>query len=162
MRSFLVKLVLVIAAVAAIRSQVSGPGLTLFKGRDLGKLWPLKVDYAQGPAFQEGKPVLLEFWATWCGPCVASMPHIADIAQRYNGRGLQVIGVTDDSSKNIGDFLRQHQIVFPIAIDHSQQYFRALDIRGIPHSVLVDKTGHILWEGHPSELTEAILEAALR
>ena len=55
--------------------------------------------------FENDKVYVVEFWATWCGPCIASMPHLAELQNKYRGNGVQVISVSDESLDEVKDLL---------------------------------------------------------
>jgi thiol-disulfide isomerase/thioredoxin len=125
--------------------------------------------------FERGKLYVLEFWATWCGPCVASMPDLSELQEAYKTRGLTVIGVnvredkeyTDATLKHVGDFVKEQgdRMGYTVAYDGRaaamyDAYMKATGRRGIPCSFLIDGQGVIAWIGHPMWL-EAPLEASL-
>ncbi len=92
-----------------------------------------------------GKVVLLDFWATWCPPCQAEIPHFKELYTTYKGRGLQVIGVALDQEgeKAVGPFVKENQINYPIALANSKVTRAYGGIRGIPTTFLIDKKGRI-------------------
>ncbi len=95
-----------------------------------------------------GKPILLDFWATWCGPCKADLPNLKRIVQTYAPKGLVVLGVSLDSDeKALRDFLQAQGITWPQMFDGkgwqnalAQQY----NVRAIPQSLLIGADGVIL------------------
>lgn len=87
-------------------------------------------------------PVVVNFWASWCGPCAQEAPHLAAIAEQYADRGVQVVGVNvRDSAANARAFEREYEIPYPSWDDQSAQIavqFGALGPAGLPSTILLD------------------------
>jgi thiol-disulfide isomerase/thioredoxin len=137
---------------AALEAGADRPSLVLpdldARPRDLGE-W-------------DGKLVLLNFWASWCGPCREEMPLLDRAQQRHAERGLQVIGVAIDDVASVRGFLADHPVAYPILLDEpgtgpdSSQRFG--DNRGaLPYSVLIGPDRRVLARRFGS-FTEAGLE----
>ncbi|MFM8493942.1 MAG: TlpA family protein disulfide reductase [Planctomycetia bacterium] len=118
--------------------------------------------------FERGKVYLVEFWATWCGPCVASMPLLAAIQQKYPD-DLVVISISGEEPEKIEEFLdrkkgdetyREITSAYRLATDPdgsvSNDYMRAAGKGGIPTAFLVGKTGEIEWIGHPMRMDDPV------
>jgi len=101
----------------------------------------------------KGKTILINFWATWCGPCKAELPDIENLSRAYASRGLVVIGVSVDKSGNsltdVSNFASQNGLTYQIVIDNDNVADAYGNINAIPTSFLVDKTGKIVdkWVG---------------
>lgn len=113
--------------------------------------------------------VLLDFWASWCGPCVMSMPVINEMHQRYSSRGLVVIGVSVDAEKaDMTDFLRTHKVQFPNVRDSFGHLAQAYHISAIPRTFIIGADGKFVaaHEGFAPDATRQELiqqiEAALK
>lgn len=110
--------------------------------------------------FEKGQVYIVEFWATWCGPCIASMPHLSEIQKDYKDKGVRIIGVTSKDSrgntldavekmvKDKGDTMG-YTVAWDTAQKTSDAYLRAAGQNGIPCSFLVDGDGKIAYIGHP-------------
>jgi uncharacterized protein (TIGR03435 family) len=109
----------------------------------------------------KGKVVVLEFWATWCGPCVAAIPHLNDLADQFKDEPVQFIAITDEDEHIITPFLKRRPIHAWVGLDAGKSTFKSYGITGIPHTVMVDKKGKIVAITHPTSLTEKILKDAL-
>lgn len=120
-------------------------------------------------SFDPGKVYLVECWATWCGPCLAAMPHMNELHNKFKDHGLVVIGVNvmGDTEEKAADFVTRKgdKMAYRVAYDGpdgkiAKDWLDASGVRGIPHSFLV-RGGAILWHGQPSDLTEANVQLVL-
>lgn len=124
--------------------------------------------------FEKGTVYIVEFWATWCGPCRSSIPHLNEIYNKYKGKGLVVIGQDcwehDESLvapfvKSMGD-----KMTYRVALDNNggsekgqmaDTWMTAAAQDGIPTAFLVNANGVIAWIGHPMSLEEKVIEEVL-
>ena len=90
-----------------------------------------------------GRSIILNFWATFCGPCKAEMPSLNNLFLSYQKDGFIVLAVsTDDSEKPVQSFIRKKAIAFPVLIDKDQEvYFDKYGVIGLPTSFLIDRDG---------------------
>jgi thiol-disulfide isomerase/thioredoxin len=108
-----------------------------------------------------GKPLLVEFWATWCPPCRKSIPHLNEIYAKYKAQGLQIVGITDENEAIVKKFQKQVPMDYNVAINTPQSIYEQFGIQAIPTAFLVNKTGKIVWTGHPMELSETEIQSVL-
>lgn len=113
------------------------------------------------------KVFLVEFWATWCPPCRASIPHLTELQSKYKDKGLVIIGVSDEDAATVKPFVEKMgaKMEYTIAVDDdhgtSKGYMRAYGQDGIPHSFVV-KQGRVVWHQNPlEEGLDAVIEKAL-
>lgn len=123
---------------------------------------PLKVEYLAQTPDLAGKPMILEFWATWCPPCRESIPHLNEVYAKYKDQGLVIVGVTKEKKSVVQSFLAKTPMNYFPALDPDGELNKTFAITAIPHAVLIDKTGKIVWEGHPMSLPEAKVNQLLK
>jgi peroxiredoxin len=97
-----------------------------------------------------GKFRLVEFWATWCGPCIMVMPSIQEKHEKYGSR-VAIISISDEDPDTVGRFVKSKGWSYPIGVDQRGTMKNLIGVRGIPHGLLVNPEGVIVWEGHPGE-----------
>jgi len=125
-------------------------------------------------AFDTNHVYIVEFWATWCGPCRASIPHLNELWQKFKDRGLIAIGqdVWEQNEDGVTPFVKKmgDQMTYRVALDDKSQetngfmavnWMRAAEQNGIPTAFVINKQGRIAWIGHPMGLNEQILEDIL-
>lgn len=136
--------------------------LVFFGGKGVGGSLPdVPLEHLGPKPSLVGSPVLVEYWATWCGPCRQSIPHLNDIHAKYAPRGLVVLGVTKEARPTVENFRKQVPMDYHVAIDNGGSLGRQLGVSCIPHAFLVDRMGKIVWRGHPLALPEAEIERVL-
>lgn len=97
----------------------------------------------------DGKVILLNFWATWCSPCLQEIPELVDLQQRYQARGLQVIGIALQNPNELSDFIREHGMNYPVlagleaVIVIAENYGNT--VGGLPYTAIIDKNGKIVF-----------------
>jgi len=121
----------------------------------------LALNYLGKEPELSGKPLLVEFWATWCPPCRKSIPHLNQIYSKYRSQGLEIVGITDENEATVKKFQQQVPMDYNVAINTPQSVYEQFGIEGIPTAFLVDKGGKIVWTGHPMELTDVEIQGVL-
>lgn len=123
-------------------------------------------------SFEDGKVYVMEFWATWCGPCRASMPHISELQNKFADYDVRFIGVSDEELSTVVDFLTQkrseddkqwHEIIeYTLTTDPDRSvyndYMKAAAQNGIPTAFIVGKTGQVEWIGHPMRIDQPLAD----
>ena len=116
----------------------------------------------------KGKQVfVVEFWATWCPPCRASIPHLTELQKKYKDKGVVFVGVSDETAAKVKPFVEQMggKMDYTVALDKqhktSAAYMGAYGINGIPHAFVIDKQGLVVWNGHPMDSLDSVLDKVL-
>ena len=94
-----------------------------------------------------GKYVLIDFWATWCGPCKKTIPELNRFQRKFKDK-LIVIGISDETANKVKS-QKKPKIKYYNAIDTKRTMYNELQIKGIPHCILIDPNGIVRWEGFP-------------
>jgi thiol-disulfide isomerase/thioredoxin len=107
--------------------------------------------------------VLVDFWTTWCGPCLKAMPHLSNLQKRYGEHGLQVIGIACESGHQservarVSRIRNQLHVTYPLLIDHGDDKLLLRDHFGIdvyPTLILFDDSGKVLWRNEGPDLAD--------
>jgi thiol-disulfide isomerase/thioredoxin len=110
-----------------------------------------------------GRTVVLDFWATWCGPCQAEAPIVNNLAERYRDRGLAVVGVnTSDEDGLAAHFVRKKQLGFPIVYDEGNRIANSYHVSNLPTLVVISKTGKVVAIRHGVTSDSALDEIVRR
>jgi thiol-disulfide isomerase/thioredoxin len=119
------------------------------EGTQLGNLAPdFQLQSLDGQTVSLGnlqsKPVLINFWATWCSPCRSEMPYIQEIYEEWSGKGLVVLAINmGESPSKVGEFMQFYNLSFTVLLDTKQAIAQEYNIQYIPTTFFVDKDGII-------------------
>lgn len=129
-------------------------------------------------SYEPGQVYVLDFWATWCAPCIAAMPHLSELQEKHAENGLNIVAISVDSVRNTGqlnDDLIQRIKNFVVENDQRMQFAVAIDDSGfsdravrmaygmqsIPATFIVDREGRIAYGGNPTPTFDRVLELVM-
>lgn len=170
MKPMLLATALLFATRALAQQAATEP--TLVPGNEVKPDALAKGEWIQGTApaaWEPGKVYMLECWATWCGPCLAVIPHVNELHKKYSEKGLRVIGVNvwEDDKDKVRAFVegKGEGMSYPVVFtgrgsDFEKDWLKAAGVGGIPHAFLV-RDGKLLLKSHPARINDEVILAAL-
>jgi thiol-disulfide isomerase/thioredoxin len=163
--------VLVSLAVAGCKREEPAPSTPQTLPSKLGDAaWPLDgLQFVKGGPvrIEPGKVFVVEFWATWCPPCRTTIPHLTDLARRFEDDEVIVVGISRETVDIVKTFVEKmgNKMDYHVAVDPegkvSRGYSQAFDRGTIPHAFVVDAAGRVVWYGHPMDNLEQVLAQVL-
>lgn len=162
------KIIIIIALVMVSLQtfcQESNNGKQLWANSFLNKKAPELVveEWISTKPDLKDKFILIDFWATWCGPCRKAIPELNEFAKQFK-KDLIVIGISDEAVEKVKQ-MKEPVIEYYSAIDTKATMKKALGVTGIPHVILIDPKGIVRWEGFPflggHELTADVIKGLI-
>ena len=144
-----------LAAKTGSPAPVSHPTAPSFTRIDLNNRQVSLADY-------HGKVVLLNFWATWCVPCLTELPRFVAWQQQYGGRGLQVVGISmDDEERPVRTLSQKYRLNYPVVMGDEKIGEMYGGILGLPVTFLIDRSGRIRFK-HEGDTDISAIESEMR
>lgn len=109
----------------------------------------------------ENQIIILDFWATWCPPCIEAIPHLNKLVEEFEDRPVKFISITYEPPHMLTSFLKKHPMKSTVAIDNDFAMFTSYKAWGIPMIAVIDRNQTIASMIHPTQLTAAVIEDAL-
>jgi thiol-disulfide isomerase/thioredoxin len=110
----------------------------------------------------KGKFIIIDFWATWCAPCLESVPHMNDLVDKYKSRkDLVFLAITDENAEKVNRMLKRVHFSSIVVADTSRKTSKDYKATSIPMCVVIDDKNQIQWVGHAAKLTKETIEAII-
>lgn len=156
----LAAVLLTAAALPLIHARSERPGPGQMAPEISAPTWFNHLGQSPDLAGLRGQAVLIDFWATWCGPCVAAWPHIQELHEKYGPDGLVVLGLSDEDEETVAKFVDENGYTARIAAGSPSG--PDWGVEGIPDTILIDPSGEIVFRGHPMELSESLVAKTVK
>ena len=108
-----------------------------------------------------GNIVVIEFWATWCSPCISAIPHLNQLAKEFRNQNVVFLAITDDDPERLKPFLTKRPIDAIIGIDTDRKSWKTFGVPSIPHTVVVGTDGRVIGTTSPENITAEVLRDLL-
>jgi thiol-disulfide isomerase/thioredoxin len=105
----------------------------------------------------KGKVLLIDFWATWCGPCRALIPELNEFQAKFKN-DLVVVGVSDEKPETVSEFMKKTEMKYDVAIDTQKRMSKVVGVQGIPHVLVISPDGIVRWQGFSGSKEDPLTE----
>lgn len=128
-----------------------------FRGKEFGKLEFGQAVSASLPSAKDlkSKVILIDFWATWCGPCRAVIPEMNEWKKKF-GSDLTIIGVSDEPAETVKTFMQKTPMDYFVTVDSTKVMSKRLGVKGIPHVVVLSQDGIVRYQGFPLQAEDKL------
>ena len=116
----------------------------------IAKDW-LNTDTTPTLAGLKGKVVVVDFWATWCGPCIGGIPHLNKLHREYGEKGLVILSISDQSKTGIQNFMKKDGMSMKYVLGTGSEIAKEYGVNGIPYAFIIGKNGKLTWHGNPND-----------
>jgi peroxiredoxin len=115
---------------------------------------------ATDPSKPDGKTItVVEFWATWCRPCLMTIPHLNKMHEKLKDKGVVIVGISGEAEAKVVPFAKKMKMAYRVAIDNNNATIKAYigEKATIPFAFVVDKNGVVVWKGHPADKMDKVI-----
>lgn len=155
LQGFIVSLLLSTSATVPDPATARAPALRV------SKLLQAPASARVDSAGLKGKVVVLEFWATWCAPCVAAIPHLNELSRSFPSDKVVIIAVTDESEERVHRFLAKHPMMQWIGLDEHKFAFGDFNVHSLPTTVVISPSGEVARVTVPQGVSRTDIQALL-
>lgn len=107
-----------------------------------------------------GKVVVVEFWATWCGPCVGEIPHMKKLYARHQRDDVVFLGIAEDDDVNeVRRYVKKHEIAWATGLDSERLLAQRFGVETLPAALILGPDGRVAWQGAPGDLDQPLHDA---
>jgi len=147
---------------AAAAAALAGPSAWALDAGDKAPPLSVKTWVVNKPVTARtvrGKVLVVEFWATWCGPCRTTIPHLNKLHDKYGDKQVVLCGITREDKATVQQFLKALPMKYHVGSDTGRTHDAYMKgVPGIPHAFVVDRTGKVAWHGHPMAGMDKVIE----
>ncbi len=133
---------------------------TDFRGKAAPEFFVEKWLNGNAPEMK-GKVLIVDFWATWCGPCRKLIPEMNAWHKKFS-KDVVFVGLSDEPAEKVTEFMKGSPMDYHVAVDSSKSMSKALGIQGIPHVMIVSPDGVVRWQGFPGSQEDPLTEAVIQ
>jgi peroxiredoxin len=101
----------------------------------------------------KGKILIIEFWGTWCGPCIPALEHLDELQKKFKD-DVVVVGISDDTEERLNKFLLKRPVGLPLVADPMNKSLKFFNVKAVPQTFVANRNGEIIAITHPEEITE--------
>lgn len=109
----------------------------------------------------KGKVILVDVWATWCGPCRALIPELNEWQSKFKN-DLVILGISDEPAETVQKFMASTPMKYNVGIDTQKRVSKALGVKGIPHVLVISKDGVVRFQGWPQDPADTLTTEKLK
>ncbi|MCB0824711.1 MAG: TlpA family protein disulfide reductase [Armatimonadetes bacterium] len=130
-----------------------------FRGKEAPKMEIETWMHKKAPDMK-GKVVMVDFWATWCGPCRASIPELNEW-QKHFEKDLVIVGLSDEPKDTITKFMEGTAMNYHVANDTQGRLKKIVGVKGIPHAMIITPDNIVRWQGFPGSAEDKLTTAKI-